>query len=299
MKKNITINLPSFSLSSLFQIRFILLFFLFVLLSVFGYWYKNRRPYLRLEGAQLEAFSTIIHSDQSGRISLMGPEEGDFVKKGQKLFSIEKEEILKRRLETKKRLQTLEATLKTEKARSENAMQAYIAATSDVEQIEVEAVEKQIALMDAAQSRAEKASKEIVQVKKELEAIDQEFRSNCFAAPFSGTILKRSKNPGSVISFGEPLYVICDTNQLWIEAEIPEKDLCSVSKGTEAKIRLSAYPKKEFKGAVSYIGPATVSKSSFLPINESKKTIPIKISIESENLELKPGLSASIDLKVR
>jgi predicted DNA-binding transcriptional regulator len=96
--------------------------------------------------------------------------------------------------------------------------------------------------------------------KNELGAIDLQLKKMALVAPFDGVILKRSKNPGAVVSFGDPVYILSDPNQTWIETEIADKTLGSINVGTVARIRLAAYPKKEFLGKVSYIGPATVAK---------------------------------------
>lgn len=295
-EKRFTINLPSIRIGSP---QVILVLTLFVFATVFGCWFRYKRPYLTINKAKLEAFSTTIRSDSSGRISLMGPEEGDFVKKGEKLFTLENEELLAKRIRAKEALDRLEKKLSFEKNQVEEAMQAYLSMTSNLDSIAPDSVQKYLDQMEKGQLNAEGLSQEINKAKKNLELIDQDFKNHYFSAPFNGTILKRSKNPGSVITFGEPLYVLCDMSKLWVETEIPEKDLSQIKVGTSARIKLSAYPKKEFKGEITYIGPATTQKSSIEPFSSENQTIPIKISIETQNLLLKPGLTAAVDLKVR
>ena len=295
-EQKITINLSTIRVGSP---QFILALVVIVFLSVFGYWYKYKRPYLTLQEAKLEAYAATIYSDSSGRISLMGPEEGDFIKRGEKLFTLENKELLAKRQKAKESVDRLEKRLEIEKAQVEGAMQTYLSMTNNSDSIAPDSVQKHIDRIEQGQIKTDELDKEIAKAKKFLDYVNQEFKNQYFSAPFTGTVLKCSKNPGSVISFGEPLYVLCDMSKLWIETEIKEKDLGKIAVGNPARIKLSAYPKKVFKGEITYIGPATTQKSSIEPMIAENQTIPIKISIETQNLLLKPGLSATVDLKVR
>lgn len=294
--QKITINLPTIRVGSP---QVILTLAVTVFLLAFGFWYKYKRPYLTLQKAKLEAYAATIHSDVSGRISFMGPEEGDFIKSGEKLFTLENEEVLAKHHKAKESLDQLEKKLELQKVQVERAMEAYLSMTNNYDSIAPDSVQKHIDQMEQGQIKVDELSQEIAMAKKYLSQVDQEFQNQYFNAPFTGTILKRSKNPGSVISFGDPLYLLCDMSKLWIKTEVEEKDLSKIAVGTPARIKLSAYPKKEFRGEVTYIGPATSQKSSIQPLNTENQTIPVKISIETQNLLLKPGLSATVDLKVR
>lgn len=294
-EKRIVIKLPSLRWSSFLRLRFLLLVSLLLFSSLFAYWYHNIHPFLMLHSAHVEAYSSMISSDAAGRIVEMGPQEGDFVRKGQTLFVLDRDLILAKQLQVKLVLDSLDAQIEMEKERIGKAMELYLAASNESPDL----VKKQLSLMEEAQERAEEAASRLPAAKNELGVIDLQLKKMALVAPFDGVILKRSKNPGAVVSFGDPVYILSDPNQTWIETEVPESALGSIAVGASARIRLAAYPKKEFLGKVSYIGPATVAKSSFTPSLENKGMIPIQISIESGNLSLRPGLSADVALKVR
>ncbi len=300
-QKRIVIKLPTLRWSSLLSVRFFLILSILLFSSGVAYWYRNVRPYLWIPSAHLNAFSTTLNSDSNGRIIEMGPLEGALVKKGQTLFSLDRGMAFAKHAQVKFSLDSLSQEIEFEKERIVDAMDSYLAASAEVEMGmgSSEKVQKHLSTMEEAQAKAEAASSKTTALKSELNALEIELKKATTAAPFTGVILKRFKNEGEVLFFGDPIYTLCDTNRLWIETEVSETDLEAVSLGTPARIHLSAYPKKEFKGEVCYIGPATVAKRDHLPFSQENGTVPIKISIENPDISLKPGLSAKVALKVR
>jgi multidrug resistance efflux pump len=179
-------------------------------------------------------------------------------------------------------------------------MESYLTASAECELGigSQDQVKRQLALIEEAQEKTETVVSQLGAAKTELSIVDLQLKKMTFTAPCDGIVLKRSKNPGAVVSFGDPVYILCDPNRVWIETEISENEIGNIAVGTAARVRLPAYPKKEFVGHVSYIGPATVAKSSFAPSSGHKVTIPVQIAIDSGSVVLKPGLSASVGLKV-
>jgi multidrug efflux system membrane fusion protein len=269
--RKIVIRLPS---------RRILLSLLFsaILFSFFAYWYQNVRPFVTLESGSVKTFSLTLYSDLEGRVAHTSAQEGDLVKKGQTLLSLRQEALSQKKDRLEAALQSLNRQIEEQKEQMGRAMQAYLAAESEVAHIK---------LMEEAQEKSEQAALEAEKLKTELALLDNELKKGTLVAPFDGVVLKKYADAGAALSLGAALYLISDPTQCWIEAEIPETQLSRVSIGTPAKICLTAYPNQELFGEVSYIGPAATSKM-----------FPIKISLMKTDLPLKPGLSAKVALKV-
>ncbi len=300
-QKKIVIQIPNLRWSSFLSIRFFIMISLLLFSASFAYWYHNVRPFLWLSSAHLNAFSSTLNSDTAGRIVEMGPHEGDFVKKGQILCSLDRDLLLAKHAQVKSSLNAISQQIEFEKEKIGKAMEAYLTATSEVD-LGIgtsEMVQNQLSLMEEAQNKSEAASFKTEGLKTQLHLLELELKKTALAAPFNGIILRRFNNEGSVVSFGDPIYTLCDPDRLWVEAEISEMEMAQVSLGTPAVVRVSAYPKKEIAGRVSYIGPATIAKSSQLPFSKEHAMIPIKISLENPEISLKPGLSAKVALKVR
>lgn len=297
-EKQITITFPRLDWKYLLNLRFLILFSVLVFTAGFAYWYQMVRPFLWLSSAHIEAVSTIVSSHATGRIVEMGAQEGDRVKKGDTLFIFDEQNALPRQIRVKQKIQTLRETIEKEKERMGQAMSEYLAATNEIERGvgAAERVKRQLEIMDEAQINSDKAQEELTSAGLELAILEQEIKK--ITAPFDGVILKKVKNEGAVVSFGDPIYVLCDTNHLWIETQISESQICKIQNGTSARVQFPAYPHFECTGQVSYIGSATVSKSEPFPLSIQPVAIPIKISIVNPPLALKPGLSARVGLKI-
>ena len=75
-------------------------------------------------------------------------------------------------------------------------------------------------------------------------------------APFAGRIIGRKLTRGEVVETTENLFVIADLSEVWVKANIPEKDIPFVhaihaSGSTQVEVRVNAYPKEMFKGTIT------------------------------------------------
>lgn len=296
-ENKIVIRLPSLHWRALLSLRFFLFVVTCALCSGGFYWFKNIYPFLQIRSAYLNAFSTSIYGDAAGKIIQLSFQEGDFVQKGEILFSIEQNSLSSKQLEIQREVQSLNQQVEFEKGEVGKAMTAYLAAAGS-EEAPLDQIEKYVKAMEEAQGRSEAAAARLETLKKEENLIAQELKKAAVKAPFEGVVVKKYKDPGSILSYGEPVCTLVDPNQCWIEAEIPEKSIGQIAMGTGAKVHLTAYPKKEFKGQVSYIAPATMPKKE--PFSTEPSTVLVKITVAKEDLPIfKPGLSAQVALKVR
>lgn len=264
----------------------------------FSYWYGWVRPYVRIGSAHFEAYVSVVGTDVAGRIVEVGPQEGEAVKKGETLFSLDRDLMLAKQSQMKLILESLNDQVEAEKGQIGKAMEAYLTASVELEAGagSPEQIKRHLALIDEAQEKIEATQGKIAITKAEMGILDLQLKKMTCAAPFDGVILKRSKNPGAVVSFGEPIYVLCDLERSWVEAEVAEIELGWLKVGTEARVRFAAYPGREFTGRVSYIGSATVDKSAFTPIVAQGQVVPIRITIDQTDAVLRPGLSATVRL---
>jgi cobalt-zinc-cadmium efflux system membrane fusion protein len=72
-------------------------------------------------------------------------------------------------------------------------------------------------------------------------------------APFAGVVIHADAAPGEFTRPEEELFRIADASQVWIQAEVYEKDLGRVQSGQLASINVDTYPDREFLGKVTYI----------------------------------------------
>ncbi|MFN3406880.1 MAG: HlyD family secretion protein [Caldimicrobium sp.] len=124
-------------------------------------------------------------------------------------------------------------------------------------------------------------------------------------SPVSGLIAKKFRSEGDVIAPGEPIYSIVDPESFYILVLLEETKLHGVKKGAPVKIKLDAYPGKEWRGEVEEILPATAATFALVPRDISAgeftklaQRIPVKIKIVAGNRSLlRVGLGGEVEIK--
>jgi RND family efflux transporter MFP subunit len=110
-------------------------------------------------------------------------------------------------------------------------------------------------------------------------------------APLSGLIGLQLIKVGEqvTISSGSPkaVFTIYSINNMKIYADVSEKDLPLVKRGTPAEIRLDAYPNEVFRGKVNNIRPV---------VDPLTRTTQVEIILPNAAHRIKPGMFAKVDL---
>ena len=74
-------------------------------------------------------------------------------------------------------------------------------------------------------------------------------------SPIAGVITKRNANAGLNIDLATPLFTVTDLSDVWVIADLYERDFASVGVGSPVTITTAAYPGLELRGRVNYIDP--------------------------------------------
>jgi membrane fusion protein, heavy metal efflux system len=111
-------------------------------------------------------------------------------------------------------------------------------------------------------------------------------------APFAGRIIGRKLTRGEVVETTENLFVIADLSQVWVQANIPEKDIPFVHSihatgGTQADVRINAYQGEIFKGTITYVGDV---------LDPATRTMMLRLELPNTDGRLKPEMFATVRL---
>jgi len=124
-------------------------------------------------------------------------------------------------------------------------------------------------------------------------------------APRSGVIAARWAKKGDTLPAGQPIVTLMDQRRVWIEANIDEKKIERVRPGQAVEIEIVGRDGK-LTGKVETVSPITAStlvSSRDRGLSGSSRrlaqVIPVKISLDEDNLSLIPGSSAEITIWVR
>ena len=112
-------------------------------------------------------------------------------------------------------------------------------------------------------------------------------RTLAYRSPVLGIVLEKSALKGMRFMPGEMLYKIADLSTVWIMADVFEQDIGLIKAGQTVKVRLDAFPGREFKTRVAYIYPT---------LNEQTRTLPVRMEMANPDGLLRPGMFAQVEL---
>jgi len=108
-----------------------------------------------------------------------------------------------------------------------------------------------------------------------------------YRSPAAGVVLQKPSVQGMRFMPGETLYEIADLSVVWLVAEVFERDLGLVKLGQEAKLRILAYPEREFAGKVVFVSPT---------LEPDTRTARVRIELAHPGRLLKPSMYGSLEL---
>ena len=108
-------------------------------------------------------------------------------------------------------------------------------------------------------------------------------------APVSGVVVERDVNPGQAVDQSQmtpwQMFTISNTNKVWVEGDIYEKDLAAVAEGQPVMIHVDALPSRTFAGLVRHIAPALDPKTH---------AVKVRAEIANAGWLLKDGMFAEM-----
>lgn len=106
-------------------------------------------------------------------------------------------------------------------------------------------------------------------------------------APIDGVIIERTATTGELVDKSKDIYTISDPTQLWVIAEIKERDIAAVKAGQEAVFTVLSYPQEKFQGKVVLIGNQ---------VEAAARTLEVRIAVDNADGRLKPGMFADVEI---
>ena len=106
-------------------------------------------------------------------------------------------------------------------------------------------------------------------------------------APINGIVTERQATVGELAGKETQIYTISDPSDLWVVAEVKERDIAAVHLGEDATFSVLAYPNEIFSGKVVRVGNRVESAS---------RTLDVRVAVHNEDGRLKPGMFADVEI---
>ena len=112
-------------------------------------------------------------------------------------------------------------------------------------------------------------------------------RTLTYRSPANGIVMEKKAVQGMRFMPGDVLYQIADLSSVWIIADVFEQDLALVKPGQNARVKVNAYPGKEFSAKVVYVYPT---------LNAQTRSVPVRLELANPGGLLKPAMYADVEL---
>ncbi len=225
---------------------------------------------------QVEASQTAnISTRVMGYITTLNVKVGDAVKKGQVIATISNNDILAKRAQADAMIEQAQAALK-------NAQKDYDRYTALYNQQSASAKELDNATLQFHSAEAQVQAAE--QMRNEVNAM---LAYTTLTAPFSGTVIQKSADAGSMANPGMPIVTIEQKGTYQVSAAVPETEINQLKQGESATVTIKSI-NKTFKGNIVQINQSSqFTGGQYI----------IKISIpEKEKNGLYAGMYATVSL---
>ena len=120
-------------------------------------------------------------------------------------------------------------------------------------------------------------------------------------APFDGTVITRSAEPGEVVTAGTAIVTLLDLSKVYLRGFVPEGQIGRVRVGQPARVFLDSKPEQAIEAFVSRADP----EASFTPENtyfrddRVKQVVGVKLQLKGAIGLAKPGMSADGEILVQ
>jgi cobalt-zinc-cadmium efflux system membrane fusion protein len=122
----------------------------------------------------------------------------------------------------------------------------------------------------------------------EIERLDREQTIHsdvAIRAPFSGRVIMRNITRGEVVETQQKLFTIADLSDVWVVANVPEKDIRFLRPDQQVGVIVAAYPHAMVSGKITYIGDV---------LDPATRTLRLRVTVPNPERMLKPEMFATV-----
>lgn len=205
-----------------------------------------------------------------------------------------------------------EESVKQAQSRLIAAKEAVSQATAHIttSKSEISSAEASGVEIQTAQHQYEAALASIKQVAAKLHDAELQNSYTKIVAPISGTIGRKSVEPGQRLQVGQQILAIIP-DEYWVVANFKETQLERMHEGQPVEVKVDAFPHHPFLAHLQSLAPASGSQFALLPPDNATgnftkivQRVPVKIVFDSASIKgyesrLAPGMSVLASVQVK
>lgn len=227
--------------------------------------------------------------------------EGDTVKRGQRLVDLERDAYAAAR----DRASSLVAAQHVELQRARAALETTDAAYKRAVSLRGQGIQAQ-ELFDQsqlnyhnAQAAVASAEQGVHQAEAALAQANNDLSHTVIDSPMDGKVVQLNAHEGEVVvtgtmnNAGSVIAVIADLSQILAEAEVGETEVVGIRVGQPAKVRVDAIPDKEYQGHVAEIGSSAATRPGSA---STVRYFNVKAAIDDPDDRLRPGMTSQVSI---
>jgi HlyD family secretion protein len=244
-------------------------------------------------------FKVNISAHVIGKIERLYFNEGDIVRRGQKLVELEKPAFLAQRDRSRAELANRRIEVSRARAALGNAELSYKRAVSMREQgIQAQELFDRARLEhDNAKAAYDSALEGVRQSEATLTQAETDLSRTTILSPIDGKVVQLNAHEGEVVitgtmnNPGSVIAVIADLSQILVAAEVGETEVVGIRVGQPAKIHVDAIPDKEYHGRVIEIGSSAAVRQN---AGSGIRYFKVKVAFDDADDRLRPGMTAQV-----
>jgi cobalt-zinc-cadmium efflux system membrane fusion protein len=105
----------------------------------------------------------------------------------------------------------------------------------------------------------------------------------------NGIVVERNVVIGQLVDATTNAFKVINTNNVWVDGQIYEKDIAEINQKTNALFTSATYTNEKFNGRIIYIGQT---------VDEKSRTITIRGEFANANSKLKPQMFGELKIPV-
>lgn len=239
-----------------------------------------------------------------GKITKLAVEEGQHVNKGDFILQIDPTQYRSTVEQLDASIRAAEASVEMEKAtlmkseydrkRAEELHAKGFLSDEELKSAEV--------TVEINRARVKTATENLAKEKAALETARHNLQEVRVTAEMTGIITAlnveegESAIMGTLNNPGTVLLTIADLSEMEAQIKVDETEVVYIEVGQRAKVRLDAYPDTTFAGVVTEVGNSAIR--SLAELGQESVDFKVVVAIEDSIPNIRPGLSAAVDIGV-